>query len=684
MPALFSKILIANRGEIACRIIKTARRLAISTVGVYSDADREALHVALADEALRIGPAPARESYLEGVKIIAAALAAGAEAVHPGYGFLAENAAFAEACAEAGLVFIGPPPDAIRAMGDKAEAKALMERASVPLLPGYHGPDQGLRRLGEAADAIGYPVMIKPSAGGGGKGMKIVAEAAAFAAAVESARREAASAFGDDRLLVEKFLPAPRHVEVQIFADARQNYVHLFDRDCSIQRRHQKIIEEAPAPGLSDDLRRHMREAALAAAKAISYVGAGTIEFLVPASLDAFYFMEMNTRLQVEHPATEMIAGLDLVEWQIRIAAGEALPLEQAQILSHGHAIEARLYAEDPMRDFLPQPGRIERLDLPTPSPQLRIDAGVAAPGEVPIYYDPLIAKLIVWGADRPAAIRRLRAALDDVFIEGVATNIELLRRIAGHQAYADAALDTGFIARHSADLLAPPGPPSREILAMAAVGLLCWREEAARAQAKRSRDQWSPWSSRDGWLLNGRLRETLRLREIDAAPRDEIAIGVAYLRRGWRLDLPQDGMVLYARGALAPDGALCVDLDGHQRSASWTGCPAGFAVFRKGEAVRHFALIDGTGEEASKPQARGRLVSPMPGRIAALLVEPGARVEANQPILVLEAMKMEHQLRAPGDGLITEFYVRAGDQAAEGAELARFEGAGHVDETER
>ncbi|MGH6830371.1 MAG: acetyl-CoA carboxylase biotin carboxylase subunit, partial [Methylocella sp.] len=417
---MFSKILIANRGEIACRIIRTTRRLGIASAAVYSDADRAAMHVALADEAFRIGPAPASASYLDGAKIIEAAQKSGAQAIHPGYGFLSESADFADACATAGIVFIGPPAAAIRAMGDKAQAKTLMEKAGVPLVPGYHGSEQDLALLSKKALALGYPVLIKPLAGGGGKGMKIVAHEAEFAAALASASREALSAFGDGRVLIEKYFSRARHVEVQIFADARQNVVHLFDRDCSIQRRHQKIIEEAPAPGVSGELRQAMREAALAAARATGYVGAGTVEFLV--SPGAFYFLEMNTRLQVEHPVTEMITGIDLVEWQIHVAAGGALPLGQVEIRSLGHAIEARLYAEDPARDFLPQSGRILRLDFPDQGAQLRIDAGVRAGDAISIDYDPMIAKLIVCDKDRRHTLLRLRAALAVARVVGVAT----------------------------------------------------------------------------------------------------------------------------------------------------------------------------------------------------------------------------------------------------------------------
>ncbi|WP_036257849.1 acetyl-CoA carboxylase biotin carboxylase subunit [Methylocapsa aurea] len=674
---MFSKILIANRGEIACRIIRTARRLGIATVAVYSEADRGAMHVALADEALCIGPAPARESYLDGAKIIAAAQSVGAQAIHPGYGFLSENADFAQSCVDAGQAFIGPPAAAIRAMGDKSQAKSLMERAGVPLLPGYHGADQHARLLEHEAARIGYPVLIKPSAGGGGKGMKIAASGSAFAAALAGARREAAAAFGDQRVLIEKYLPRSRHVEVQVFADAHRSCVHLFDRDCSIQRRHQKIIEEAPAPGLEDDLRKAMSRAAVTAAQAIGYVGAGTVEFLVSPDEAAFYFMEMNTRLQVEHPVTEMIAGIDLVEWQIRIAAGAPLPLKQAQIARAGCAIEARLYAEDPARDFLPQAGRIERLDFPEPSPNLRIDAGVRAGDEVSIHYDPMIAKVIVWDQDRPSAIARLRTALGAVRSIGPATNITLLRAIAASEAFLRDAPDTGFIEQHRSDLFVPEQPASNATLALAAIGHLCARAAVARREAELSQDPWSPWSRQDGWRLNEAGEETFRLREIAPQGRDDVTIGIVYLREGWRLALP-DGAVFHARGALGADGVLSADLDGWRLSAVWVRSRDEIAVFRNGEAAHRFALVDPAAAAPhpsfSPGQLAARLASPMPGRIITFLVELGAAVEANQPVLVIEAMKMEHTLRAPSAGVVKAFKFKLGDQVAEGVELVAFE----------
>lgn len=669
-----NRLLVANRGEIVCRIARTAQRLGWTTIAVYSDADRGARHVRVADEAYHLGASPAAQSYLNGTRVLELAHRVGADAVHPGYGFLSENADFAQACVDAGLTFIGPPAAAIRSMGSKSASKAAMAAVGVPVAPGYHGSEQSLERLQAEAVRVGFPLIVKASAGGGGKGMQVVHSAADVAAAIGSAQRLARTAFGDDRLLLERYFAKARHVEVQVFADSHGEIVALFDRDCSVQRRHQKIIEEAPAPGLSDDLRRRMSEAATAAARTIFYIGAGTVEFLVPASGDAFYFMEMNTRLQVEHPVTEMICGLDLVEWQIRVAAGQALPLAQGQISITGHAIEARIYAEDPERDFLPQAGRIERLDFPDPGPHVRIDAGVAAHGEVDVHYDPMIAKLIVWDEDRPAAIRRLSGALGDTRIVGLSTNVEFLRRVAAHEAYRDATLDTGFIERYRSDLLAPAFPASNEILAMAAIGLFRARADVERAEARHSHDPWSPWSRQDGWRLNELAQERLVLREIGPPAQVDLAIEVTYLRDGWRLDLPKGACFFHARGALAEDGALSVDLDGKRLTAVWVRSRGEVSVFSKGQPTRRFALVDPVADAARRSEPHGGLVSPMPGRIIALLVEPGARVEANQPVLIIEAMKMEHQLRAATSGIVKAFKFRIGDQAPEGVELVSFE----------
>ncbi len=509
---MFDKILIANRGEIACRVIRTARRLGVATVAVYSEADRQALHVELADEAVAVGPAPAAESYLRGERIIEAARRTGAQAVHPGYGFLAENAGFAQACADAGLVFIGPPPDAIRAMGSKSEAKALMEKAGVPVVPGDHGDNQDPKHLAGAAEKIGYPVLIKASAGGGGKGMRRVDDAKDFAAALDGAKRESASAFGDDTVLIEKFVERPRHIEIQVFADGHGNAVHLFERDCSIQRRHQKVVEEAPAPGLDEARRTAMGAAAVEAARAIGYVGAGTVEFIAGPDGD-FYFMEMNTRLQVEHPVTEMITGLDLVEWQLRVASGEPLPLGQDDLAIAGHAIEARVYAEDPARGFLPSTGELHHLRPPEEGDGVRWDTGVRAGDAISMHYDPMIAKLIVWsGEGRADAVRRLRRALASCEVAGVTTNLDLLGAIAAHPAFAAGGCDTGFVEQHFDSLVPPPAPPDGSALACAALALELRRREEAAARAAASGDPHSPWHQVNGWRLNDSGRHTLEL----------------------------------------------------------------------------------------------------------------------------------------------------------------------------
>ncbi|MBV9782264.1 MAG: ATP-grasp domain-containing protein, partial [Acidisphaera sp.] len=531
---------MANRGEIACRVMRTARRMGIACVAVYSDADTHAQHVRMADEAYRIGAAPARESYLRIDAILEAAKRSGAQAIHPGYGFLSENAAFAEACAAAGLVFIGPPVEAIRAMGSKSAAKTLMERSGVPLVPGYHGEAQDEETLAAAAARVGYPVLLKASAGGGGKGMRIVERVEDFPASLSSARREAKSSFGDDRMLVERYLRRPRHIEIQVFADAYGAVLSLFERDCSIQRRHQKVIEEAPAPGLSPAQRQAMGEAALAAARAVGYVGAGTVEFIHEA--DRFYFMEMNTRLQVEHPVTEMITGQDLVEWQFRVAAGEPLWLGQDDLRITGHAIEARIYAEDPTRDFLPSVGRLVHLRQPPENTHVRIDTGVREGDAITPDYDPMIAKLIVRDSDRASALRRLSAALAAWEVTGLRTNLPLLRAIADNPEFAVGAVDTGFIGRHP-ELLAPPcSAPSNLALAAAAWRVLRDREHAAVAAAAATADPWSPWAGMDGWRLNGEAGQSLGFRAREAV----IAVHATALADGsYRMVLPDGGHVV-------------------------------------------------------------------------------------------------------------------------------------------
>ncbi|MFS8036184.1 acetyl/propionyl/methylcrotonyl-CoA carboxylase subunit alpha [Xanthobacter sp. AM11] len=659
-------LLVANRGEIAVRVMRTAKAMGIRTVAVYSEADADALHVASADEAYPIGPAPARESYLRIEAILDAARLSGADAIHPGYGFLSENAGFADACAAAGIVFVGPPASAIRAMGSKSAAKALMEKAGVPLVPGYHGEDQDAGLLAREAERIGFPVLIKASAGGGGKGMKVVRSADDFPEALASAQREAKSAFGDDKVLVEKYLATPRHIEVQVFADSRGNAVYLHERDCSIQRRHQKVVEEAPAPGMTSERRAAMGKAAVDAAKAVGYVGAGTVEFI--AEGEHFYFMEMNTRLQVEHPVTEAITGQDLVEWQIRVAQGEALPLRQADIPLKGHAMEVRLYAEDPARDFLPQVGRLDHLLLPAGLPGTRVDTGVRAGDTVSIHYDPMIAKIIVAGADRLEAVRRLEAALAATEVVGLATNRVFLKAIAAHPAFAAAELDTNFIARHQDQLLPPPAPADDMVLALAALSIL--KEEARQsAEAVDPADPWSPWGRAPGWRLN-------RDAHVDLAFADgerRISVRAHFRPGGFILALP--GGDVSVEGEAAPDGSIRARLGGVALTARVIASGSRLTVFvRGGEYVLDF--IDPRLASQAATGTAGRLVAPMPGTIIRIVVEEGQEVAKGAALVVVEAMKMEHTVAAPRDGRVKTLKFAVGDLVDEGAELLVLEDA--------
>ncbi|MFO1363729.1 MAG: acetyl/propionyl/methylcrotonyl-CoA carboxylase subunit alpha [Burkholderiales bacterium] len=666
---MFTKLLIANRGEIACRVIRTARRLGIGTVAVYSAADRGALHVRAADEAYLVGPAAAKESYLRGDRILEAALRSGAQAIHPGYGFLAENGDFAAACEKAGVVFVGPPASAIRAMGSKSAAKALMERAGVPLVPGYHGDDQDARHLRAEADRIGYPVLIKASAGGGGKGMRIVERADEFAAALASCKREAASAFGDDKVLVEKYLQRPRHIEIQVFADARGGCVHLFERDCSVQRRHQKVLEEAPAPGMTAARRAAMGAAAVAAAQAIGYVGAGTVEFIADQA-GTFYFMEMNTRLQVEHPVTEMITGADLVEWQLRVAWGEPLPRRQDELALDGHALEARVYAEDPAKGFLPATGRIAHFVPPAASRHVRVDTGVAAGDEISPHYDPMVAKLIVWDRDRPAALARMREALGAFEIVGLTTNVAFLSRLVQCTPFAAADLDTGLIERARAELFPPPAAAPDEVLALATAAELLRLGRDARAHAAASGDPWSPWSECDGWRLNQDNHHVFDFREGDRPH----AVTVHY-RAGGAFEVELSG----ARRMLTCEsvGATGVRawLDDESIAATVVRSGDAIEVFHRGGRHR-FELHDPWLAGAQTEAHGGGLTAPMPGKVIAVLVAAGAKVDRGAPLLVMEAMKMEHTIVAPAAGAVQEILYRIGDQVAEGAELIRFDAA--------
>jgi 3-methylcrotonyl-CoA carboxylase alpha subunit len=668
---VFSKILIANRGEIACRVAATARRLGVRTVAVYSDADANARHVHACDEAVHIGGAAPRESYLRWERILDAAKATDAQAVHPGYGFLSENEDFADACAKAGLVFIGPPASAIAAMGSKSAAKALMEKAGVPLVPGYHGDNNEPAFLADQADRIGYPVLIKASAGGGGKGMRRVDKADDFAAALASCQREAQASFGNDHVLVERYVTRPRHIEIQVFADTHRQCVYLFERDCSVQRRHQKVLEEAPAPGMTEARRQQMGEAAVAAAKAVGYVGAGTVEFVAEELDDGdirAYFLEMNTRLQVEHPVTEAITGHDLVEWQLRVAAGQPLPATQAELSMRGHAIEARICAENPDANFLPATGTMhvarwpehvsfvrsdERAFLP------RIDRGFDEGDAISPHYDSMIAKLIVWGDTRAQALARLDAALAQTHIVGLATNVAFLRRVVATHAFATADLDTALIERERAALFEQAPLP----IECAAAGVVA--RVLAREQAQQDHD---PWGRRDGWRMFG-----------GATRRFDLDVGGAH--HAVDLYRAHDGaLTLAVNQQRWPFSARALDADRHDVTLGerrWT-----LAVYAEGERITVFApegtlalqehdAIAHAGEGASPS---GRLTAPMPGKVVALLAKSGDTVKAGQPLAVMEAMKMEHTIAAPRDGTVAELLYGVGDQVAEGAALLRLE----------
>jgi 3-methylcrotonyl-CoA carboxylase alpha subunit len=661
---MFQTLLIANRGEIACRIARTARRMGIATIAVYSDADANALHVKAADRAVQIGPAPARDSYLNIPRIIEAAQRSGAQAIHPGYGFLSENPAFAEACANAGIVFVGPPASAMRAMGSKSAAKTLMETSGVPLLPGYHGERQDAAFLADQANRAGFPLMIKAVSGGGGRGMRIVWQAEEFAAALDAARQEAASAFGDDRVLLERYLTHPRHIEVQVFADQHGNAIHLFERDCSVQRRHQKVIEEAPAPGLDSKRRSAMGRAAVAAARAVGYVGAGTVEFV--ANADGFYFLEMNTRLQVEHPVTEMITGLDLVEWQLRVAAGEKLPLGQDEIDINGHAIEARIYAEDPERDFAPSIGRLALFHAPELSTGVRIDTGFATGDTVSVHYDAMLAKLICHGPNRDAALRTMHRALAETDVVGVVSNVDLLGRIVAHSGFHVGGVDTGFIEQHRDELLAPPRDPPAEVVAGAALAVLSDEAAAARQAATASQDPYSPWHACDQFWPN-----IAREREMPFGIGEQhIPVKVRREGRAWRLTAKDK--VLTCSAAAAPDGRIDVWLDGMRERIVAMRIGDSITVRRNGETWR-MQLPDPMAAAAEEDDTGGRLVAPLPGQVTQVSAEPGMPVTRGQVMVVLEAMKTVFRLAAPADGVVATVSCQVGDSVVEGQVLVGF-----------
>ena len=630
---MFNKILIANRGEIACRIIKTARRMGIATVAVYSDADRNSLHVTMADEAIHIGASPSSESYLVIDKIIQAALSSGAEAIHPGYGFLSENAEFCQQCKTHKLFFIGPPEGAILAMGSKSAAKKIMGDADVPLVPGYHGDNQDPLVLKKAADDMGYPVLLKAAAGGGGKGMRAVSHADEFNEALAAAKREALNGFNDDIMLVEKYLLGPRHVEIQVFCDSHGNAVYLFERDCSVQRRHQKVIEEAPAPGIDKELRQRMGEAAIRAAKAIDYEGAGTVEFLLDSN-GKFFFMEMNTRLQVEHPVTEMISGQDLVEWQLRVASGESLPCTQEQLQINGHAFEARIYAEDPDQDFLPATGTLSLLQPPTENSHVRIDTGVVEGDQVSIYYDPMIAKLVVWDTDRERALKRLTEALSNYRIGGVTTNIRFIYNLASTPAFRGGNVDTGFIEQHQAEIFRQRSEDIDYAAPLAAEAILAARQQQGKQQAAQSREPNSPWHLTNSWRANN-----------NSVPELQINIGAQ--------------QVTVAASEAAKSSAKVV-ADGEEFNLFTDR-----GVFRCSEVKPDLGLQDN--------HTQGNLTAPMNGTVVTLLVADGAPVSKGETLMVMEAMKMEHAIIAPADGTVTEFFYQKGDLVDGGAELLAF-----------
>ncbi|CAN7241927.1 acetyl/propionyl/methylcrotonyl-CoA carboxylase subunit alpha [Variovorax sp. LjRoot290] len=661
---MFKKILIANRGEIACRVAATARRMAIRTVAVYSDADAHANHVRACDEAIHLGGSAPKDSYLRWEKILEAAKASGAQAVHPGYGFLSENEEFAQACADAGLVFIGPPPSAIKAMGLKAESKQLMEKAGVPLVPGYHGSDQDPALLQREADRIGYPVLIKASAGGGGKGMRVVERAVDFAPALASCQREAINSFGDDAVLIEKYVQRPRHIEIQVFGDTQGNYVYLFERDCSVQRRHQKVLEEAPAPGMTEAMRKQMGEAAVAAARAVKYVGAGTVEFIVEQRGDGemnFFFMEMNTRLQVEHPVTEAITGLDLVEWQLRVASGEALPLAQDQLQIHGHAIEARICAENPDNNFLPATGTLHVYRKPQATAfqrsRVRIDDGVREGGLISPFYDSMIAKLIVHGATREEALARLDAALAQTHIVGVATNVQFLRGILCTDSFAHAKLDTALIERERAVLF------DQEALGLPLAAAASIAHTLLEEGASASTD---PFSRRDGWQSHG-----IALRPFAFEFRGEPqTVELSYLH---------DGALMLRVGEVSgplvigrfPTGELEVQFNGQRHTLDVYEDQDTAYIFAAHGATRIVA-IDRLAHAGDVQAEGGRLTAPMPGKVVSFAVKAGDKVSRGQPLAVMEAMKMEHTIAAPADGTVEELLYAPGDQVTEGAELLR------------
>lgn len=657
---MFEKILIANRGEIACRVIRTAKKLGIATVAVYSDADAQAQHVKLADEAVYIGESPAAQSYLQIERIIEAAKSTGAQAIHPGYGFLSENDQFALACQDNNIVFIGPPVDAILAMGLKATSKALMEKAGVPLTPGYHGTNQDAAFLKQQADDIGYPVLIKASAGGGGKGMRLVERSEDFLSALASCKSEARSSFGNEDVLIERYVVQPRHIEVQVFGDTHGNYVHLFERDCSVQRRHQKVLEEAPAPKMPEDKLEAMRQAAIDAARAVNYVGAGTVEFIVEQDGTA-YFMEMNTRLQVEHPVTEMITGQDLVEWQLRVAFGEPLPKQQHELQIHGHALEARVYAEEPEKGFIPAIGQISYLHYPAQNEAVRVDSGIVEGDEISTYYDPMIAKLIVWGKNREAALTQMHHALGQFHVDGLGNNIAFLDRLVLCDSFKNANLDTGLIQREEEFLLKPATELNSTLVVSAA-----FIELLSRLAQNPSASN-PVWQTNAFWRLNLQSGQTIKLQCNDKT------LNIQFAAQEHGFVAQYEGQTFELEGQLLDAHTLQFKLAGKQQKLAFSQTEHGITLFQNGQSYK-FAYLKPVFNQEDEQGAENNLTAPMPGVITQVLVAANDKVKKDDVLMTLEAMKIEYSIRAPHDGIVASSYFQAGDQVKAGDELVEFQ----------
>lgn len=666
-----TKVLIANRGEIACRVMRTAKKMGVRSVAVYSEADRNSMHVDMADEAYAIGPAPSQQSYLSMEKIIQVAKISAAQAIHPGYGFLSENMEFAELCKQEGIIFIGPPSSAIRDMGIKSTSKSIMAAAGVPVVEGYHGEEQSDQCLREHAARIGYPVMIKAVRGGGGKGMRIVQSAEEFQEQLESARREAKKSFNDDAVLIEKFVDTPRHVEVQVFGDHHGNAVYLFERDCSVQRRHQKIIEEAPAPGIKPEVRKKLGEAAVRAAKAVNYVGAGTVEFIMDSKQN-FYFMEMNTRLQVEHPVTEMVTGTDLVEWQLRIAAGEKIPLSQEDITLQGHAFEARIYAEDPNNNFMPGAGPLVHLSTPPADSSTRIETGVRQGDEVSVHYDPMIAKLVVWAADRQAALMKLRHSLRQYNIVGLHTNIDFLLSLCGHPEFEAGHVHTDFIPQHHKALLPGWKAAAKELFCQAALGLVLQERAVTDAFNLHTQDQFSPFSLCNGRRLNINYTRNVTLRD----GKNNVVIAVTYNHDG-SYTMQIEDQTFQVLGDLSSEGDctyLKCSVNGVTHKAKLIILENTIYLFSMEGSIKFDIPVPKYLSSLSSEGTQGATVAPMTGTIEKVFVKAGDRVKAGDSLVVMIAMKMEHTIKAPKDGTIKRVFYKEGSQANRHAPLVEFE----------